>query len=566
MKKLFTFLFLAAMLLSLPAMAQDLRQGGPGMWPSYIKFAGPVAFKSGSIRMMDAGRNATELSNGKLSRQETDNTGMKHYRYQQYYNNIPVENAILVVHVKGGNIRSQNGDWVKDYPQGLAASASVSAARALELAKQSVGARVYQWEIPEEEALLKRDHPGSSYLPKGTLVYYSGEQEVAPAKLRLAWKFDIYAHDPISRQLVYVDAVTGNVLGKRELIHETNAPGTAATAYSGTQNITADFTGAAYRLRETGRGNGINTYNLQKGTNYAAAVDFTDADNNWNNVNVTQDEYATDAHWGAEMTYDYYFTRFNRNSIDNAGFALNSYVHYSTNYFNAFWDGFKMTYGDGDATHGNKPLTSIDVCGHEITHGLTTNTSNLAYSYESGALNEGFSDIFGTAIEAFARPGNSDWLMGADFFTIRSMSNPNAYNQPDTYLGTNWYTGTGDNGGVHINSGVLNYWFYLLSVGGSGVNDHGVSYNVTGITMDKAAAIAYRLNTFYLVPTSEYFDARILGIQAAEDLYGIGSAEAIETANAWTAATHRAHHHNGVEGRPLRAPWRLLRRALQKRA
>jgi hypothetical protein len=150
-------------------------------------------------------------------------------------------------------------------------------------------------------------------------------------------------------------------------------------------------------------------------------------------------------------------------------------------------------------------------------------------------MNEGFSDIFGTAIEAFARPTNTDWLIGGDFYTIRNMSNPNAFNHPDTYGGTYWYTGAGDNGGVHYNSGVLNFWFYLLTVGGSGVNDHSVSYNVTGIGMDKAAAIAYRLNTVYLVSTSQYYDARVLGIQAAEDLYGIGSNEAIQTANAWMA-------------------------------
>ena len=274
---------------------------------------------------------------------------------------------------------------------------------------------------------------------------------------------------------------------------------------------------------------------MQTGINYASAVDFTDVDNNWNNVNTAKDEYATDAHWGTEKTYDYFFQTYGRNSIDNLGMALNSYVHYSTNLFNAFWDGDRMSYGDGDAVHGNKPLTTLDICGHEITHGITEFTSALVYSYESGAMNEGFSDIFGTAIEAYARPTNNDWLIGGDFFTIRSMSNPNTYNHPDTYQGNFWYSGSGDNGGVHYNSGVLNHWFYLLTIGGSGVNDHNVTYNVTGIGMTKAAAIAYRLNTVYLVPTSQYYDARVLGIQAAEDLYGVGSPEAIQTANAWTA-------------------------------
>jgi Zn-dependent metalloprotease len=414
---------------------------------------------------------------------------------------------------------------------------SITKENALNKAMQNIGAKKYKWELPEEEAFLKREENNSNatFYPKASLVYYSGERDVIPSALRLAYKFDVYAQEPVSRQLIFVDAINGKILGKRELIHETNATGTAQTAYSGTQTITSDFTGTNYRLHETGRGTGINTYNLQTSTSYGTAVDFTDADNNWSNVNTAKDEYATDAHWGAEKTYDYYLQKHSRNSIDDSGMALNSYVHYSSAYFNAFWDGSRMTYGDGDAAHGNKPLTSLDVCGHEITHGVTESTSALVYSYESGAMNEAFSDIFGTAIEAFARPTNTDWLIGGDFFTIRNMSNPNAFSHPDTYNGTFWYAGPGDNGGVHYNSGVLNFWFYLLTVGGSGLNDHSFSYNVTGIGMDKAAAIAYRLNTVYLTPTSEYYDARVLGIQAAEDLYGIGSNEAIQTSNAFAA-------------------------------
>jgi hypothetical protein len=194
-----------------------------------------------------------------------------------------------------------------------------------------------------------------------------------------------------------------------------------------------------------------------------------------------------------------------------------------------------MTYGDGDAAHGKKPLTAIDVCGHEITHGLTSFTANLNYSNESGAMNEGFSDIFGTAIEFYGRPENADWIIGKDFYAIRSMSNPNAFSDPDTYKGTYWYTGTSDNGGVHTNSGVLNYWFYLLSMGGSGTNDKGTAFNVSGITINKAAAIAYKTLTEYLIPTSQYADARRLSIKAAETLYGVGSPEATQTTNAWIA-------------------------------
>jgi len=552
MKKLFTLtLILALMFFSLSLKAQQIQKGNPGMWPSFIRYDDKApAFNRSSIAILDATGKPASVTNGIVKNIETDAKGMSHYRYQQSMNGIAIENADMVVHVVNGKINSQNGKWIKDFPANLQSRASLTEGNALNKALQNIGAQTYKWQIPAEEAFIKKEqnNGAATFYPKGKLVYYSGERDVTPAALRLAYKFDIYAQQPLSRQLVFVDAINGKILGKRELIHETNATGTAQTAFSGTQTITTDYTGATYRLRETGRGNGINTYNLQTGVNYGAAVDFTDADNNWNNVNAAKDEYATDAHWATEKTYDYFFQKFNRNSIDNAGMALNSYLHYSVGYFNAFWDGNRMTYGDGDAAHGNKPLTSLDVCGHEITHGITERTSNLVYSYESGAMNEGFSDIFGTAIEAFARPGNTDWLIGGDFYTIRNMSNPNAFNHPDTYGGTYWYTGGGDNGGVHFNSGVLNYWFYLLTVGCSGVNDHNVSFNVSGIGMNKAAAIAYRLNTYYLVSTSEYYDARILGIQAAEDLYGIGSNEAIQTANAWTAVGLYASTCNATSG------------------
>ncbi|MFN5318558.1 MAG: M4 family metallopeptidase, partial [Bacteroidia bacterium] len=408
----------------------------------------------------------------------------------------------------------------------------MSGEKALDAAVNYIGAKSYKWQMPEEEEHLKKEQndPSATYYPKAELCYYK------PLKgaYVLAYRLDIYAHEPVSRQYVFIDAQNGNILGEEERIVHTDQPGSAITGYSGTQPIVADFTGTTYRLRETGRGNGIETFNLQKGTSYAASVDFTDSDNVWNLANANKDQYATDAHFGAEKTYDYFFSKFNRNSIDGNGFKLISYVHYSTNYVNAFWDGSRMTYGDGNTTYN--PLTSMDIAGHEITHGLTNFSANLVYSYESGALNESFSDIFGTAIEYYATPSLGDWLVGEDIgAAFRSMSNPNAYSQPDTYLGSYWYTGSGDNGGVHYNSGVQNFWFYLLSVGGTGTNDIGNAYNVPSIGIDKAAAIAFRTLTVYLGPNSQYADARFYSIKAAEDLYGVCSAEAQAVAHAWYA-------------------------------
>ncbi|MFT4522847.1 MAG: gliding motility-associated-like protein, partial [Bacteroidia bacterium] len=179
------------------------------------------------------------------------------------------------------------------------------------------------------------------------------------------------------------------------------------------------------------------------------------------------------------------------------------------------------------------------VCGHEVSHAVTTNTAGLIYSYESGALNESFSDIFGNAIEFYADSTQFNWRIGEDIITsgngIRNMANPNTHGDPDTYKGTYWRTGSGDNGGVHTNSGVQNFWFYLLTEGGSGTNDNGSTYSVDSLGIHKAGQIAYRNLTTYLTRSSNYAEARYYAIQSAVDLYGSCSKEVIATTNAWYA-------------------------------
>lgn len=370
--------------------------------------------------------------------------------------------------------------------------------------------------MPGEEAHLKLESGDqtATYFPKGELVYVASGNKFEASSYRLAYKFNIYAHKPLYRANVYVDINTGEIIRENLLIHHADTPGTAHTAYSGPQTIIADSFEGSYRLRDASRGDGIRTFDLNNGEDYGSAVDFIDTDNDWNNINPQQDEYATDGHWGAEMTYDYYFETYGRNSIDNEGFQLNSYVHYSFGFFNAFWDGERMTYGDGDGAPST-PLTSMDIVGHEITHGLTSNTANLVYADESGALNESFSDIFGTAIEEYSKPGDWDWLLGAEIgVSFRSMSNPNLYACPDTYGGEMWIDGAD----VHTNSGVQNHWYYLLTEGGAGTNDVGDVYSVTGLGIDDASAIAFRNLTVYLTPSSNYADARFYSIKAAEDL------------------------------------------------
>ena len=464
-----------------------------------------------------------------LLKTEYDNLQMKHNRFKQYYKSIPVENAVYYVHLKNGLVQSANGEFYD--VKNLDVIPNLSKHSAFTNALSYVKATHFKDE----------QKGGLDQMEKG------GELIVLPFEnsFRLAYKFDISSFNPeYNRVWMFVDANTGEKIKELNRIQNADAVGVANTAYCGVQPITADMvTASNYRLREVGRGTGIQTLNLNFGTDYATATDFTDTDNNWQTTGL--DQYALDAHAGAEATYDFYWSRFGRNSIDNLGFEIRSYVHYSSGFVNAFWDGSQMTYGDGDGTTYN-PLTTTDIVGHEITHGLTEFTAGLIYSGESGALNESFSDVFGVTIDYFLNPTTANFLEGdqcsVTLTPFRNMGNPNQYNCADTYLGTYW--GYGD--GVHYDSGVQNFWYYLLCNGGTGTNDNGNAYVVNSIGMTDASSVAFRNLTVYLTPSSTYADARFYAIQAAVDLFGSCSPQVIEVTNAWQAVGVGATFSNAV--------------------
>ncbi len=465
----------------------------------------------------------------KKIKSENDVLGYIHTKYQVMYKNTPVANGVVMVHSQNGKVVSVNGDLnqIKDPVN----SVVISEQKGLQFALNKVGAVTYKWENKVEENHMREvyNNPDFTYFPKGELILYKKQNIVENSSYTYAYKFNIYAEKPLYKANVIVDAANGKILAEENQICTADVPGTANTKYSGVQSFTIDnYSAGNYRLRETGRGLGIETYNLNTATTYAN-TDLTYTNTVWPNVGIEQ--LGTDAHFGCEKTYDYYFINHGRNSLDNAGFKLLSYINYGVNYNNAFWDGTRMTYGSG----GGGGFIGLDICGHEVSHGLTENTANLVYSYESGALNESYSDIFGNSIEYYAKPLTASWILGESIGGIRNMANPNAYSDPDTYLGTNWYTGAGDNGGVHTNSGVSNYWYYLLVQGGSGTNDISNTYSVTGMGWTTASRIAFRALTVYYTPSTNYANARTLSIQAAVDLFGICSNEVKQTTNAWYA-------------------------------
>ena len=468
----------------------------------------------------------------RLIESKTDDIGMKHSRYAQVHHHIKVEGAQFILHSDRSGIRNANGRLVSE----ISASAQpvIPFEKALELAKKATGAEKFYWEIPHKEQELKsiKNDPTATYAPSEELVFMDPAFSQDGSKYRLAYKFDLYFAAVHDHKTLFIDAQNGSVLFEEEGCHTGSVQGVAHTKYSGTRTIITDsISPNLYVLRDQTRGGGIETYNMFADTSHANAQLFEDTDNIWNNFNAQFNEVGTDVHWGTEVTFDYFLNEHSRNSFDDQGSKLVSYVHFDSAYFNAFWNGVNMHYGDGN---GN-PLTSIDVVGHEITHGVTNFTSDLVYAWEPGALNESFSDIFGTAIEFYGKPDSADWEMGMLDFLLRDMSNPNVHNQPDTYLGNLWWTSPFDNGGVHFNSGVQNYWWYSLCAGNSGTNDLGHVFNVDSIGMEKSSKIAYRNLVYYLTPTSQFYDARQGSILAAEDLYGSCSNEVIQVAKAWYA-------------------------------
>lgn len=477
-------------------------------------------------------------------RTETDALGYTHRRFRIYSWGVELYNKVIVSHGQNGRLISLNGDLsLRDQNK---KEFSLNEKQALTYALKKINAKKYKWENKEEEAHMRKvlNQSDFSYAPHARKILFENNSSYV-----CAYVFTIYAEEPLYKANVVVDANSGQILSEENLICNVDVPGLAQTKFSGTQSITCDQTGAVYSLRESQRGNGIETYNLNYGTNYGAATNFTNASATWTGTGA--DQGARDAHWGAEKTYDYFWNQHNRNSIDNNGFKLLSYVHYNTNYANAFWDGTRMTYGDGNGT-STFIFTTLDICGHEITHGLTSNSSNLIYNGESGALNESYSDIFGTLIENYGRPGNWNWKVGEDMTAsgngIRNMQNPAQFSDPDTYGGQFWYTGTADNGGVHTNSGVSNFWFYLLSTGGSSTNDLAQAYNVSALGLNQAAQIAFRALTVYYTPNTNYANARLLTIQAAKDLFGNCSNQVIQTTNAWHAVGVGAAYVPGLIG------------------
>ena len=456
-----------------------------------------------------------------------DADGTVHTRYERTYDGLPVLGGDLVVH---------------EPASGGARSVTKAVRTAVKLSSVKPGIAAGK---AEKQALAAAKAAGSEKTEADSaprkVVWAAGGKPV------LAYETVVggLQEDGTPNELhVITDAATGEKLHEWQGVHT----GTGKGLYSGTVTLGTYKSGTTYQLYDTARG-GHKTYNLARGTSGTGTL-FTDADDTWGtgtaSSSSTDQTAAVDAAYGAQVTWDFYKNTFGRSGIRNDGKAAYSRVHYGNAYVNAFWSDscFCMTYGDGSGnTH---PLTSLDVAGHEMSHGVTSNTAGLNYSGESGGLNEATSDIFGTGAEFYAANSSDagDYLIGekininGDGTPLRYMDKPSKDGASKDYWSSN--LGSVD---VHYSSGPANHFFYLLAEGSGSKTVNGVSYNsptyngstVTGIGRAKALQIWYKALTTYFTSTTNYKAARTGTLNAASALYGSTSTEYKAVAAAWTA-------------------------------
>jgi len=452
----------------------------------------------------------------------SDKDGTTHVRFDRTFKGLPVVGGDLVVHTDG------SGGW-----KGVNAAASAVRVGSTTPAVAAATAAA--------SATRTADFRVSTSTP--TLAVYAVS---APA--RLVWKTQVDgvgAHGEPAGKVVFVDARTGSVVDSWAT--EVNDAGTGNSLYLGTVTLQTTPSGGQWQLVDGTRG-GARTEDANNGaTTTTTGVLYTDADNVWGTgSNTNRQSAAVDADFGVGATWDFYKNTFGRNGIKNDGKGARSLVHVGTNWVNASWSDtcFCMRYGDGDGVSYG-PLVSLDVAGHEMTHGVTSATAGLTYARESGGLNESTSDVMGTMVEFTANTSGDpgDYLIGERFAIgsggpLRYMDKPSKDGaSADCYSKR---VGTLD---VHYSSGVGNHLFYLLSEGSGAKTLNGVSYNsptcngstVTGIGHDAAAAIWYRALTTYWTSSTNYAGARTGMLSAAKDLYGSGSAQYNATAAAWSA-------------------------------
>ena len=412
-----------------------------------------------------------------------DKRGGGHARILQTYHGVPVFGGEIVVHIRAdGSVKGHTDKLLRGIEMDV--TPNLPSTQAIAIASESVGLNSEL--TTEAKADLQIIKAGRG--PK------------------LAWRVRIMnmQSQPPSMPVVFVNAKTGEVLWR----------------YDNLQSA---------KNRKV--------YSANNGTTIPGTLKRVEGQS------VNSDSTVNDSYDILDSTWDCYNSLFGRDSYDGLGAVLISSIHYSTNYVNGFWNGTQLVFGDGDGNIFGNFATSMDLAAHELTHAVTERTSNLIYSGESGALNESMSDIFGEVCEWYhdnsgditALPSDNNWTVAEDI-SLTQPPSPFRYLDDPSRDGSSvdYWNSTVGNLDVHYSSGISNLAFALLTKGGT--HPHGKSTTiVTGIGIYDSAQIFYLANTAYLTPSSTFVDVRAATMSAAEDLFGIGSTQAIEVGNAWTA-------------------------------
>ena len=454
---------------------------------------------------------------------EKDDLGRRHLRFAQRWRGLPVWPADLRVQLDAqGGVELLSGAFVRT-PRLVDPAPRVGAAAAVEAARSHLAAGPL---VPLHPALV---------------VYAPGDR--AP---RLAWTVRLpVAIDAV--WLVVVDAADGSVLTAMNEITSTAATGTGIDLLGVPRPLGLWEEGGTFFMVDTTRPMFDPTSDPPDERTTRGAILIYDAQNQPPTSNVTtlppvvqvtspsatswSPADAVSAARGFSVTFDYYRERHARNSIDGAGGSIIATVRVGQGFANAFWSGEAERMFFGDA---HRFAVALDVIGHELTHGVTQKTAQLLYQNQAGALNEAFSDIMGEMVEAFGTGAEPDWLKGNEIgpgplpVPLQNYANPHAVlvqpGVPFPERMSEFINTTGDNGGVHLNSSIVNHAYWLLATGLPGA-----------IGLRDAERIFYRTLTTKLVTNSQFVDARLGAITSAEELFGAGSAAVARVTEAFDA-------------------------------
>ncbi len=475
-----------------------------------------------------------------------DADGTEHVRFDRTFHGMPVIGGDFVVHSRNGKLKGTNMTLATSARPGM--SGRISADQATIAAGTEFGGGFEGVPTSRKVVFALNMSPRLAY----EVVFSGTRSDQTPTEMHY-----------------FVDAHSGKVLDRWDMVHTakggtkgkgkpggggggsggTAAVGNGRTLMYGNVSINTADAGGSFNMTDTTRGNGA-TYDANNAAYSRAArgaVLFTDADNTWGNNSLSdRATVAADAHFGVATTWDYYKNVLGRNGIFNDGQGVKSYVHVGNSWVNAAWYANAMYYGDGGGSY--LPLVSLDIAGHEMSHGVNQAEANLAYSNDSGGLNEANSDIMGTMVEFFANNPNDpgDYKVGEEIYTngtsaLRYMYDPNL----DGNASYDCYP-AGGLGGVdpHYSSGPANHFFYMLAEGTTSLTKTcapGDSKNATGngslngIGRTAAAAIWYKAIRDHMTSSTTYPGARVATLAAATAIYGAGSSQYNAVAAAWSA-------------------------------